>query len=187
MDILSRIKRLFARREPNASSNINEDEWFDLDLPIVSVTQDEGLLASIRARGEFDGQLIGITLDVLSEWDAKVTEDGPTFHWGQACYRSNGEESDRLLNILAKKYCQRHGNLRMVAETHVLAVGLADDPRQLHDQPVRMKCFFNSDSEDASAYAEVFTNIDLLSGVLQFHEKDQEYRAAIIRAFCGDA
>ena len=65
-------------------------------------------------------------------------------------------------------------------EISAQAVGLADDPRRLLEAPVRMKLFFHSEIE--GRYAEVFLNVDVPGRVVQFHEKDQEYRQNVVRA-----
>jgi len=41
-----------------------------------------------------------------------------------------------------------------------------------------MKVFYESRKEEE--YAEAFVNIDLQHGVVQFHEKDPDYRKAVI-------
>ena len=45
-----------------------------------------------------------------------------------------------------------------------------------------MKLFFHADSEDEARYAEVFTNINVEEGLLEFHEKDPAYRGPLLRA-----
>jgi hypothetical protein len=60
------------------------------------------------------------------------------------------------------------------------AGGLEGDPARVLSSPVRMKFFFHSSSE--ARYAEVFTNIDVQAGRLEFHEKDPSYRVALVRA-----
>ena len=72
---------------------------------------------------------------------------------------------------------------KMPSRIDVDAVGLASDPRLVKSNPVKMKLFFNPDSE--SNYAEVFLNLDLNTKVLQFHEKDPEYREPLLRTLCS--
>ena len=45
----------------------------------------------------------------------------------------------------------------------------------------RMKFFFNPDGEEA-LYSEVFINIDLSEKRLEFNEKDNDYRAPLLRS-----
>ncbi|HEX3250279.1 MAG TPA: hypothetical protein VHS05_12685 [Pyrinomonadaceae bacterium] len=64
--------------------------------------------------------------------------------------------------------------------TEFIAISLGGDPRDLAKETVKIKLFFDSDEEDR--YAELFTNIDLKARKLYIREKDEEYRAAIVRA-----
>ena len=49
------------------------------------------------------------------------------------------------------------------------------------DVPTEMKIFF-SDSGPEDKYAEIYINIDTKRGVLQFYEKDPDYRVPLLRA-----
>ena len=60
-------------------------------------------------------------------------------------------------------------------------VGLASNPEQLEVSPCRMKFFFNPDGEE-ELYSEVFINIDLSEKRLEFNEKDNAYRAPLLRS-----
>jgi hypothetical protein len=187
VDIVSWIMRSFRRQKPAPTDTVNPNEWVDLDLSIEDVVRNDGVLAAITAKGQIDGQRIGFAFDVFPEWKAQKTDEGATFYWGRARYRSIGTESDQFLQTVSRLYIVGGENSRMSQATDVVAVGLADDPRRLFESPIRLKCFFESESDDATAYAEVYTNIDLAGRVLQFHEKDQEYRAALVRALRDDA
>jgi hypothetical protein len=69
----------------------------------------------------------------------------------------------------------------MLSTIDVEAVGLASDPRSLEVAPVHMKLFFNSESSE-ERYAEVFLNTDVPGRMIQFHEKDMDYRQPLLRA-----
>jgi hypothetical protein len=68
----------------------------------------------------------------------------------------------------------------VVATLGFTAISLGGEPADLGKGPAKIKLFFESDAEDR--YAELYTNVDLASGVLQIHEKDPEYRSALIHA-----
>ncbi len=44
-----------------------------------------------------------------------------------------------------------------------------------------MKFFFNPDSEE-DLYTEIFINIDTVAKELEFNEKDNDYRALLLRS-----
>jgi len=105
---------------------------------------------------------------------------------GKAALLSIGPESDELVAVLDDLYGTRTGACVMRKQISVTAVGLLSDPRLIETQPVRMKIFFNANAEDESTYAEAYLNVLLQSGVLQFHEKGEDYRRPLIRALAED-
>jgi hypothetical protein len=73
----------------------------------------------------------------------------------------------------------------MTPEKDMTAVALEGNPSNAPDEPVRMKVFFEHD--DKGRYGEVYLNIDFAAHRVQFHEKDGEYRAAVITGLSKDA
>jgi hypothetical protein len=68
----------------------------------------------------------------------------------------------------------------MGAETRFTAVSLGGDPRDLDKGPVKLKLSFESANQED--YAELYTNVALVSRRLEFREKDEIYRPQLIRA-----
>jgi hypothetical protein len=68
----------------------------------------------------------------------------------------------------------------MKKATEFTAISLEGDPRHLANELTKTKLFFESNAEDQEA--ELFLNIDLKKGKLYLNEKDEEYRAAVVRA-----
>ena len=99
---------------------------------------------------------------------------------GGVSYRSVGAESDLLLQAMDELYGTKQAPKAMNKATEFTAITLGGDPRNLAKEPVKIKLFFESNAEDQ--YAELFTNIDLKARKLYISEKDEEYRAAIVRA-----
>jgi hypothetical protein len=69
------------------------------------------------------------------------------------------------------------------------AISLGGIPASLEKGAVKIKLFFEptEDSEEAYEmfYAEHYLNIDLASRIVEFHEKDEAYRDAVLRALSG--
>ncbi len=69
------------------------------------------------------------------------------------------------------------------------AISLGGMPAALEKGPAKIKLFFEptDDSEEACEmfYAEHYLNIDLASKTVEFHEKDEGYKDAILRALAG--
>ena len=135
----------------------------------------------------------------MTGWHEQVEGEGDdAFHsfWGNVRLRSIGEESDRLLQLLADYYGIAPANgskgglvgrlfgkmtnpATFVTEIDCLAVGIASDPREIEAEQVHMKLFFDDGLEDGR-YAEVFLNADLPSGIVMLNEKDEEYRSDLV-------
>lgn len=159
----------------------NEEGFADLDFPLAAAPQSTGVGQRLLAQGTYDGRGIGFAAEIHGEWVEKPLEDkSATFYWGKVTLRSIGEPSNNFVELLSKIYGVTSKSGPMLAEISTQAVGLADDPRRLLEVPVRMKLFFHTEIE--GRYAEVFLNLDVPGRVVQFHEKDQEYRQNVVRA-----
>jgi hypothetical protein len=167
----------------HSSAVLRTDQGFlDIDLPITAVSKVGGGTVRVTAQGSVQGGLIGLAVDLQPHWKAQPLKDSNAlFYWGAGSYRSIGIESDRFVALIAKHYGQPVGpDLRMLAQVPADVVGLNDDPSMILSLPARMKFCFHTDTQ--ARYAEVFTNIDIEAGRLEFREKDPGYRAALVRA-----
>jgi hypothetical protein len=160
---------------------VGEDGWVDLNLPVTEFTGRSNVYHLV-ARGLLDRKSVGLRVEIDGHWIPKPTEhESITFYWGFVTLRSIGHESDALVVALSRLYGIAHAGLQMLPEIKAEAVGLASDPRLIESEPVKMKLFFNSENDER--YAEVFLNIDRRGQLVEFHEKDPEYRKNLIRAF----
>lgn len=173
----------FGAEVPDVTVSTKEG-FVDVDLPITELKKNPDGIVTVVARGKVEGAVVGLIVDILPEWHGKdVEEGGPTFFWGKARYRSLGEESDRFLAFLSKSYDLEAPRGKMASRIDVTAVGLNDNPERLMEAPIRMKFFLAEDSEEN--YSEVFTNVDVEKRILEFHEKDLEYRKPLVRVLSG--
>ncbi|MGC3981418.1 MAG: hypothetical protein QM808_09180 [Steroidobacteraceae bacterium] len=182
------ISSLFGRASA-ATPQVNfvgEDGFVDLDLPLVEISEKGSGSLRLLARGTFEKQMLGFIVEVNPEWKPQQLEGGDAiFYWGTVTLRSLGPASDAFVSLIARLYDQRVEKPRMLAEIKAEAVGLDSDPRKIKTNPVHMKLFFHSESEER--YAEVYVNVDVAGKVVQFHEKDPEYRENVIRALTENA
>jgi hypothetical protein len=164
---------------------LEEEGFVDVDLPIVEISSDHTGECRFTVRGEIAGTDVGFSFVLHPAWDPQPIEGGGAiFYWGTGSYERTGPESDRFVALVAQRYQldATSGSASMLPRIQVQVVGLDSDPSKASGQGAKMKLFFHSESEDEGRYAEVFTNINIEEGVLEFHEKDNEYRAPLIRA-----
>jgi len=84
--------------------------------------------------------------------------------------------------FLAQRYKLPSPATTMVSSVDASVVGLEGDPEHVLDGMTKMKFFFYNSGPD-ERYAEVFINVDAKNQVLQFHEKDPEYRKPLLLDF----
>jgi hypothetical protein len=160
-----------------------EEGWADLDFRLTRLAPLPGGRRYLEGHGLYEGRRVGFAVGLGGQWTEKpVEEANGTFYSGRATLLSIGPESDRLVTILDQLYGTNLGAGAMRGEIEVSAVGLLTDPRLLDAQPVRLKLFFNADHEGQPDYAEAFLNVAASEGTISFHEKDHDYRPALIRA-----
>ncbi len=182
------FKNLFGKKTiPDQS--FEEKGFVDLDFPITEITFEPTGATRCKVRGNVAGVDVGLAVVLHSEWNPQpLVEHGATFYWGTGNFQRTGPESDRFVSLLRHIYSlpAPDGPAAMLDNISVQVVGLNSDPSKAKDIGARMKMFFHYESEDGQRYAEVFTNINIEKGVLEFHEKDNEYRLPLVRAFCND-
>jgi hypothetical protein len=167
---------------PEVTANA-EEGWADLDFKLTRVVPLPGGRRYLEGHGLHEGKRVGFAVTLGGQWSEKPMEEaGGIFYWGQATLLSIGPESDRMVTALDKLYGTNAGASEMSHEIEVSVVGLLTDPRQIDQQPARMKLFFNADHEGKPDYAEAFLNVAPAENSIQLHEKDQEYRGALIQA-----
>lgn len=162
---------------PAPTGYLTESEGFvDIDLPITQVTQDAGL-TRIVARGVIFGREVGFEVD----FPARSTGPAGKIHFGEAQIRTLGGVSDNFVAFLDSRYKIPIASKKMVPAVTASVVALEGDPAHVLNGMTRMKFFF-FDSGPEDRYAEVYINVDSGKRMLEFHEKDEDYRKALLLA-----
>ena len=177
------VKELATAPEITAES---EEGYYDLIFYIEEHKQLPDGSQTIRASGKHKGRPLGFELVLGPTWKSgSVTPDLPLVtHQGSITYRSTGADSDAFVEVLDELYDTKLNSRSMRKETPFTAISLEGDPSDLAQGIAKIKLFFESDKEDK--YAELFTNIHLGARRLEFREKDEEYRSAIVQALRGE-
>lgn len=167
---------------PEITADSEDSGFVDLAFAIRSREMLPDGSQALHAYGVHKGREVGITVILGTEW--KQGSLGPDVklvtYRGTVAFRSLGAPSDALLQVLVQLYETKIHPTTIRPYTMFTAISLGGEPANLTKGSTKMKLFFESDAEDR--YAELYTNVDLANGVLQIHEKDPEYRSAIIHA-----
>jgi hypothetical protein len=160
----------------------DEDGFVDLTFQnIESNLNNIGNLEFI-VKGNLNGSKVGFSVELLPEWNPQDIEGmDEAFYWGEAHFKSNGSETKNFVIALAKLYGAELKEFEVPASVYAQAVGLACNPKEIQNNPCKMKFFFNPDGSE-ELYSEIFINIDLDAKVLEFNEKDSDYRAPLLRS-----
>jgi hypothetical protein len=163
-----------------------ENGFLDIDLYIVSVDFNEDGSVVVSVRNDIEKQPVEFSIFFGNKWDKKEIDGSDEFfYWGKGKFINTGKYSENFLKLLSVYYGVT-GTSYNNKEVDTLIVGLVNDPTLMATQKTDMKFIFNSDSENAELYSEVYINVNLSERILEFHEKDPEYRGPLIRSLYGE-
>lgn len=161
----------------------SEEGFADLRLRLDGFHTDAAGALRLQASGLHRGHLVGVGA-ILTGWDEQALDNSlEKIYWGEVVLESVGQASDRFVSVLDEVYGTRIRPERMRGATRFLAAGLGDDPRKLPNVKAHIKLLFEHDDEEQRA--EVYFNIDVSPGVVEFREKDHDYRTQFVRALLG--
>ncbi len=137
---------------------------------------------SIHGVGTYKGRQLGLEVVIGPTWKgASADKSLPlTIYSGSLSYHSTGGDSDAFVQALDELYGTKLSPKAMAKETQFTGMALEGNPAELGKGPVKIKTFFD-DGNDKD-YAELFTDVDLAAHRLEVHEKDEDYRAAVVKA-----
>ncbi len=132
------------------------------------------------------GEELGVNIEVVegikSGFDTEMSLINEHVYRNGVIFFRSGNESDRLIMVLAKLYDLEPKILKMVKNESYTAIALHQGELNMATEPVKLKIFGkDSDENTAKEYNESFFNLDLANGFVYWNEKDQEYREPLIR------
>ncbi len=167
--------------------------FVDLAFSLASHERSADGVQTCIACGTHNGAEVGFRFRLPAQWEQGTLGDtGLTNYMGTVTFESLGDSSDRFVAALGELY---GGSLQPTSMTPVVtfaAISLGGVPAALEKGAAKIKLFFEptGDAEDAEEayamfYAEYYLNIDLAARTVEFHEKDEGYRDAVLRALSG--
>jgi len=168
-----------------AITSESEEGFVDLIFAATGVRRQTDGQIRVDAVGKHERQRVGFGVILGPKWERKEAGENFFVQWGTVRLVSLGEPSDTFLRVLDSLYGVDLGADRMKPETSLTAVALEGDPSTAPNVGLLMKLFFEHDDE--KRYGEIYLNIDFAAGRVQFREKDEEYRAAVVKGLSKDA
>ena len=159
-----------------------EEGFHDLIFYVQEQKQLPDGSQSIRGAGTYKGRQLGLEVVLGQTWKGGTpSKDIPlTIYSGTLAYHSTGLESDAFVQVLDELYGTKLSPKGMAKETRFTGMALEGNPGDLSKGPVKIKTFFDNGKE--GEHAEFFTDVNLAAHRLEMHEKDEEYRPAVVRA-----
>lgn len=159
-----------------------EDGFVDMTLSIAKYEKLTDGRARLVIQNTLDEKRVGFVIELMPTWKAQKIENTEAyFYWGHAEITGTGEASNNFLAALSKLYGLAGSKRAFGTKVAAQVAGLANDPARLESEPIKMKFFFNSDGPE-ELYSEVFINVDLKRKILEFNEKDPDYRDALVKS-----
>lgn len=167
-------------------TQFSEEGFINCTLRIVDLV-DTGSHYRFRLLGSYGGETVGMAATVVKGIQAGIDADLHVIK--DRVYRSGvvfsrtGPESDRLIAALAASYGLDKRRALMNEAESLTVIALHQGTISMENEPVKLKLFGRDgpgDTEDD--YYESFFNLDLKNGYVYWNEKDQEYRAPLVRA-----
>jgi hypothetical protein len=164
--------------EPSAPVRISTmGQFLDVDLPISEIREGTGFVGVV-AHGDIQGTTVGFEVDFPTSEHSGIH---PPLALGKARIRSVGADSDRFVAFLAQRYGLSAPANGMVQAVDASIAALEGDPAHPMNARANIKFFFYDSGPD-DRYAEVYINVDPKGRMLEFHEKDPEYRKPLLLA-----
>ena len=177
-------------------------ELDELDLPLLDQFSEEGFVDCVfrivdvvesnthfcvSLAATFESTKVGFIADILKSIQAGIDSNAALIQehvYAQGVtLRSNGPESNRLLEVLACLYGLPSGKRTMREAESFTAIALHQEEISIAHHRVKLKLFGHDGcSADEDMYNESYFNVDLPNGFVYWNEKDVEYRSAIVRA-----
>jgi hypothetical protein len=159
-----------------------EDGFVDLTFQNIESKSTNNGNNEYFAKGILNDSKVGFSIEFLPEWKPQDVEGiDEAFYWGEANFKTTGSDTKNFLSVLATLYGAELKEFEIPNSVYAQVVGLACNPKEIAHKPCKMKFFFNPDG-DEELYSEVFINIDLEAKTLEFNEKDNDYRAPLLRS-----
>ncbi|WP_072304038.1 hypothetical protein [Cellulophaga fucicola] len=162
----------------NLSNLYGVDGFVDIPLTITN-TQETDNYNTYTIRAIVDTDTIGMLVKLKKGIKAGFVNGEPKnmFIDQGVSFISMGEQSNMLLEFLAKKYEINSSNNKLKDTQEFTCANLNTQDIDYNKGTGKFKIFL----EGKDDYAELFVNFDFAKNTINLNEKDNEYRAPLLR------
>ena len=160
-----------------------EEGWKDLIFTITKKEKLENGYWSLICKAKYKNKIVGLKINIADGIPAGIVNeeiDNTSFASKGVEIYSIGKESDKLIEVISKLYEQPIKSKFESEKLTFTAFPLNKEKAVLENGRFHFKLFFDENKEQ-NLYAEIFLNPDLKNGTIELNEKDEEYRANIVK------
>lgn len=161
-----------------------DDEFVDMSLAMVNLQHNDTHYrfdAVASHNDEEVGMEVIMVKGMAGGFDEEMNLVSEHVYNGGVVFRRSGKQSDRLVVAIAELYGYEASDLKMVTEESFTAIPLEQGDIDFATQSVRIKLFGHDDEPiEEEEYYESFFHVDIANRLVQWNEKDVEYRAALL-------
>ncbi len=163
------------------TSTWKDDGFIDLSFNIVKFQDKDPNYYILDVEGLYKEGVVGLGLVVKKGMKPGFVGgeiDSTAFVKEGISFQRKDIRSDNLILALANIYKITIPSKKFVEKISLTAFALESDPVKIHTSHLNFKVFH--DVSDVKKYWEMYIHIDLPNKRLELHEKDEDYRKAII-------
>lgn len=168
---------------------LSEEGFVDCVFAVEDLARSAGHYA-FRMAAEYEGQRVAVGVRVVR--GIKAGFDQHMSPIPEHVYRSGvvlhriGLESDRLVAVLSSLYRLSIPPRRMAETVPFTGIALHQGSIDVDTEVVKLKLFGHEDDGEA-LYNETYLSLDLPNGLAFWNEKDEAYRAPLVRSLWATA
>lgn len=138
---------------------------------------------TLRVLGTDRREAVGFELGLGPEWKDEPHLAGTILavQMGAVTFRSIGKPSDALLSLLDRVFQTGFQPNRMKQSVESFGLALGGSPAHLEAGTTRIKLSYEADNNTF----DLFTLIDIPSGLVRIQEKDSCFRSAVMHALAA--
>jgi hypothetical protein len=187
---MSFFKNIFGTKSSkelrNITSNqIEKDDWVDLIFDITESSKIENEVWTFVCKAKFENSTVGFRLFINDNIEPGIINDkidSANFVQDGLSIMGIGKESDDFINAISSLYGMQSIHKFTSQKLIYTIFPLNNKVAKLEKDKFKFKVFYD-DSNEKNLYSEFYINIDLNNKILEFNEKDQDYRENILKAF----
>ena len=160
-----------------------EEGWQDLIFTITEKEKLDNGFWSLTCKAKYENQIVGLKIKIADGIPAGIVNDeidNTNFVANGVEIQSIGTESDKLIEVISNLYEQPKMTKFSSEKLTFTAFPLNREKGILENGKFKFKLFFD-DNNEQNLYAEFYMNPDLINGIVELNEKDEEYRMNIVK------